>query len=87
MGAVGLQLAQQQGDFLLVGLHADEDISEQRGRHLPLMDLHERSLSVLACKYVDEVVIGARLPSNVTVGQCWMLSLGGGVILYDCMHA
>lgn len=59
-----LKLAQQQGDFLLVGLHADEDISEQRGRHLPLMDLHERSLSVLACKYVDEVVIGA--PMEVT---------------------
>ena len=56
------QLAQRQGDFLLVGLHADEDVSERRGSHLPLMDLHERSLSVLACKYVDEVVIGARPP-------------------------
>lgn len=44
-----------------MGLHADEDISERRGSHLPLMDLHERSLSVLACKYVDEVVIGAHL--------------------------
>jgi glycerol-3-phosphate cytidylyltransferase-like family protein len=28
------------------------------------MNLHERSLSVLACKYVDEVVIGA--PSIIT---------------------
>ncbi len=44
-----------------MGLHGDEDITERRGPHLPLMDLHERSLSVLACKYVDEVVIGARL--------------------------
>jgi ethanolamine-phosphate cytidylyltransferase len=55
-----LQTARKQGDFLLVGLHGDEDITERRGPHLPLMDLHERSLSVLACKYVDEVVIGAR---------------------------
>ena len=28
------------------------------------MNLHERVLSVLACRYVDEVVIGA--PYNVT---------------------
>ena len=54
------QLAKAQGDFLLVGLHSDEDITERRGTHLPLMDLHERSLSVLACSCVDEVVIGAR---------------------------
>ena len=28
------------------------------------MNLHERSLSVLACRYVDEVIIGA--PSEVS---------------------
>ena len=52
------QKAKEQGDFLLVGLHTDEDVSERRGLHLPIMDLHERCLSVLACKYVDEVIIG-----------------------------
>ncbi|PNX94147.1 ethanolamine-phosphate cytidylyltransferase, partial [Trifolium pratense] len=30
-----------------------------RGLHRPIMSLHERSLSVLACRYVDEVIIGA----------------------------
>ncbi len=55
-----MQKAKEQGDFLLVGLHTDEDVSERRGPHLPIMDLHERCLSVLACKYVDEVIIGAR---------------------------
>lgn len=54
-----MQKAKEQGDFLLVGLHTDEDVSERRGPHLPIMDLHERCLSVLACKYVDEVIIGA----------------------------
>lgn len=54
-----LQAAKAQGDFLLVGLHTDEDVQERRGPHLPIMNLHERSLSVLACKYVDEVIIGA----------------------------
>lgn len=29
------------------------------GHNFPLLSLHERVLNVLACKYVDEVVIGA----------------------------
>ena len=53
-----VQKAKEQGDFLLVGLHTDEDVAERRGPHLPIMDLHERCLSVLACKYVDEAIIG-----------------------------
>lgn len=53
-----LQEARKHGDFLLVGLHTDEDVSERRGAHLPIMSLHERSLSVLACRFVDEIVMG-----------------------------
>lgn len=53
------QRAKQAGDFLLVGIHTDEDVTERRGPHLPIMGLHERALSVLSCRYVDEVVIGA----------------------------
>jgi ethanolamine-phosphate cytidylyltransferase len=52
------QRAKQAGDFLLVGVHTDEDVTERRGRHLPIMNLHERALSVLSCRWVDEVVIG-----------------------------
>uniref|UniRef100_A0A7S3R010 ethanolamine-phosphate cytidylyltransferase n=1 Tax=Dunaliella tertiolecta TaxID=3047 RepID=A0A7S3R010_DUNTE len=59
-----LEAAKAQGNFLLVGLHTDEDVQERRGPHLPIMNLHERSLSVLACKYVDEVVIGS--PTIIT---------------------
>ncbi|KAL3830116.1 hypothetical protein ACJIZ3_018918 [Penstemon smallii] len=54
-----LKSARQLGDFLLVGIYADQTVSELRGAHFPLMSLHERSLSVLACRYVDEVIIGA----------------------------
>lgn len=46
------QAAKAQGDFLLVGLHTDEDVQARRGPHLPIMNLHERSLSVLSCKCV-----------------------------------
>ncbi|KAL4419461.1 hypothetical protein ABPG77_003574 [Micractinium sp. CCAP 211/92] len=59
-----LKKAKQAGDFLLVGVHTDEEVTERRGPHLPIMALHERALSVLSCRYVDEVVIGA--PTEIT---------------------
>lgn len=59
-----LKHAREQGDFLLVGIHTDQTVSDHRGLHHPIMNLHERSLSVLACRYVDEVIIGA--PWEVT---------------------
>ncbi|GAA0156191.1 nucleotidyltransferase [Lithospermum erythrorhizon] len=54
-----LRQARRLGDFLLVGIHPDHTVSAHRGAHRPIMNLHERSLSVLACRYVDEVIIGA----------------------------
>jgi hypothetical protein len=66
------QEARKLGDFLLVGLHTDEDVSGRRGPHLPIMNLHERSLSVLACKHVDEA---RQLP-----GLAWQRA-GCGTIL------
>ncbi|XVE79946.1 hypothetical protein DITRI_Ditri14bG0098200 [Diplodiscus trichospermus] len=59
-----LKKARQLGDFLLVGILSDNIVSEHRGLPYPVMRLHERSLSVLACRYVDEVIIGA--PWEVT---------------------
>lgn len=59
-----LKNARRHGDFLLVGIHTDQTVSEHRGANYPIMHLHERSLSVLACRYVDEVIIGA--PWEVT---------------------
>ncbi|KAK9920161.1 hypothetical protein M0R45_028720 [Rubus argutus] len=54
-----LRVARELGDFLLVGIHTDQTVSANRGAHRPIMNLHERSLSVLGCRYVDEVIIGA----------------------------
>lgn len=47
------------GDFLIVGLHTDPVVNMYKGSNYPIMNLQERVLSVLACKYVSEVVIGA----------------------------
>eukprot|EP00892_Ulva_mutabilis_P009875 jgi/Ulvmu1/725/UM010_0097.1 len=56
-----LKLARQAGDYLLVGVHADADVTARRGAHLPILSVHERCLSVMACRHVDEVIIGAPL--------------------------
>jgi ethanolamine-phosphate cytidylyltransferase len=39
-------------------------VNRHKGGNYPIMNLHERTLSVLACRYVSEVVIGA--PYQVT---------------------
>jgi len=54
-----LRDAKERGDFLLVGVWPDDVVSAERGSHFPILNVHERALSVLACCYVDEVVIGA----------------------------
>ncbi|XP_067621247.1 ethanolamine-phosphate cytidylyltransferase isoform X2 [Eurosta solidaginis] len=54
-----LEKAKQLGDFLIVGLHTDPVVNSYKGSNYPIMNLHERVLSVLSCKYVNEVVIGA----------------------------
>lgn len=55
-----LKAAAKLGDYLLVGVHNDDDVTARRGEHLPIMTVHERCLSVMACKHVDEVIIGAQ---------------------------
>lgn len=69
-GPAALQKAKQAGDFLLVGVHTDEEVTERRGPHLPIMALHERALSVLSCRYVDEVVIGEGGAARAGVRGC-----------------
>ncbi|XP_056017118.1 ethanolamine-phosphate cytidylyltransferase-like [Ostrea edulis] len=54
-----LEKAKEQGDFVIVGLHTDPAVNRYKGSNYPIMNLHERTLSVLACRYVSEVVIGA----------------------------
>lgn len=54
-----LEKAKSEGDYVIVGLHTDPIVNRYKGSNYPIMNLHERVLSVLACKYVNEVVIGA----------------------------
>ena len=42
-----------------MGIHSDAVVNRERGCNLPLMNLHERVLSVLGCRYVNDVLIDA----------------------------
>ena len=59
-----LKKARELGDFLIVGIHDDQTVNQYLGKHFPLNTLHERVLNILACKYVDDVIIGA--PFKIT---------------------
>ena len=59
-----LEKAKALGDYLIIGLHTDLVVNRYKGSNYPIMNLHERVLSVLACRYVNQVIIGA--PYKVT---------------------
>ena len=54
-----LRKAKALGDYMIVGVHSDEDVASHSMPGMPIMTLQERVLNVLAIKYVDDVVIGA----------------------------
>lgn len=54
-----LRKARENGDFLLVGIYDDATVNARKGSNFPIMNVHERTLAVLSCRYVDEVIIGA----------------------------
>ncbi len=54
-----LRQARKYGDYLLVGVHADETVMSYKRR--PILSMEERVASVEGCRYVDEVVSHAPL--------------------------
>ena len=58
-----LKHAKEMGDFLIVGVHDDPSVNAVRGSNYPVMNLHERVLSVLACKV--GAMCGGRVGSNL----------------------
>lgn len=56
-----LKACKLRGEYVIVGIHGDAVVNKRRGGNLPLMNLHERLLSVLGCKFTDDVLIDAPL--------------------------
>ncbi len=61
-----LRQARKHGDYLLVGVHADETVMSYKSR--PIFSMAERVASVEGCRYVDEVVPNAPL----TLDRAWI---------------
>jgi len=68
-----LKKAKMRGDYLIVGVHGDALVNRMRGSNLPLMNVHERTLSVMGCQYVDDVLIDA--PYRITPEMVASLSI------------
>ncbi|KAK1980349.1 cytidylyltransferase [Colletotrichum cereale] len=45
--------------YVVAGIHSDEEINHWKGINYPIMNIYERGLCVLQCRYVDAVVFGA----------------------------
>ena len=54
-----LRKARSLGDYLLVGIYADDVLEEYKRK--PILTMEERAASVAACRYVDEVLLHAPL--------------------------
>lgn len=76
-----LELAKQLGDFLYVGLWDDEMINYYRGELFPVQSLQERILMTLACKHVDDIVIGA--PYLITHDLIASLKIKKVIVIID----
>eukprot|EP01065_Artemidia_motanka_P000314 TRINITY_DN10132_c0_g1_i1.p1 TRINITY_DN10132_c0_g1~~TRINITY_DN10132_c0_g1_i1.p1 ORF type:complete len:518 (+),score=173.00 TRINITY_DN10132_c0_g1_i1:85-1554(+) len=59
-----LKKARELGDYLIVGVHNDMVVNTMRGSNYPIMNMHERVLSVLGCRYADDVLLDA--PWDIT---------------------
>ena len=45
-----LKEARGKCDYLVVGVHSDQVVNKNHGQNFPIMNLHERTLSVLSCR-------------------------------------
>ena len=63
----------KRGTHLIVGVYNDHVVNQLYGMNLPVLNVHERVLSVLGCRYVDDVLIDA--PHIVTLDMITTLRI------------
>lgn len=67
---------------MIVGIHGDAVVNRQMGANFPLLNLHERVLSVLGCGFVDDVLIDA----PYTVTQDMIASLNISEVVHGTVY-
>lgn len=63
-----LRIARELGDYLIVGIHDDETTKEYT-RTGAVMNVRERMLTLMSCRYVDEVLVSPYLVGQQFVGE------------------
>ncbi|KAF9693723.1 hypothetical protein EKO04_008526 [Ascochyta lentis] len=66
--------------FLIAGIHDDEVINHWKGINYPIMNIFERGLCVLQCKYVHAAVFGA--PFSLSKAFLLTLPYGTPIAVY-----
>ena len=51
--------AEEGGAYIVAGVHDDEVINHWKGLNYPIMNIFERGLCVLQCRYVNAIIFGA----------------------------
>lgn len=59
-----LEQARKLGSYVICGVIGDKELNAWHGANLPIMNVYERTLCVLSCRFVDEVIIGAPMPTE-----------------------
>ena len=70
-----LEAARGLGDYLVVGVHGDAVVAKKRGDAFPVMNMQERALSVLGCRFVDDCLFDAPLHVSETMVQSLKITL------------
>ncbi|KAL9049022.1 MAG: hypothetical protein Q9162_007435 [Coniocarpon cinnabarinum] len=63
--------------FVIAGIHDDETVNQFKGSNYPIMNIYERGLCVLQCKYINAVIFGA--PYDVDKGYLENMPLDGKI--------
>ena len=50
--------------YLLIGVYDDTTVNQYKGKNYPILNIGERVMGLLACRYVDNIIIGA--PKGIT---------------------
>lgn len=68
--------------LIVVGIHDDATVNGTKGKSFPIMNLLERALCVLQCRYVHSVILGA--PFNPT--ETFLKSLSPKIEVTKVLH-
>uniref|UniRef100_A0AAY4EF18 ethanolamine-phosphate cytidylyltransferase n=1 Tax=Denticeps clupeoides TaxID=299321 RepID=A0AAY4EF18_9TELE len=63
-----LETVYKQADrpYVIVGLHFDQEVNRYKGKNYPIMNVHERTLSVLACRGWKTKFFSVHLEENLS---------------------